>query len=243
LGQLGIGSLVSQSVPTFVNLFNVVAIAGGFGHTCALVAGGGASCWGDNGAGQLGNATVTPSLTPTAVVAQGLLPICGNTRGCTTPKLNKTVAVTTGRRHSCALLATGGVVCWGDNSSGQLGIGSTTNQFNPVTVPSFTLNIDPSVVLEHNDRVSTVTILATCEAGQRLHVEVTLIQGAVSGHGIGAGECTGGLEDYPVTVPAHGRNPFIKGPAEVAAEALIRERGSVVDTQEWTRVVEIDSAP
>jgi hypothetical protein len=135
------------------------------------------------------------------------------------------------------------VACWGENTVGQLGIGSTTNQVSPFTVPSFTLNIDPSVVLEHNDRVSTVTILATCEAGQRLHVEVTLIQGAVSGHGIGTGECTGGLEGYPVTVPAHGRNPWIKGPAEVAAEALIRERGFVVDTQDWTRVVEIDSAP
>jgi len=60
---------------------------------------------------------------------------------------------------------------------------------------------------------------------------------------VGVGECTGGIEHYPVTVPAQGRNPFIEGPAAVEAEARILERGFVVDTQEWTREVEIDSAP
>ena len=248
-GELGIGSTANQSTPITVGLANAVAIAPGVGHTCALVAGGtsvtgDARCWGDNSVGQLGNSsTISFSLTPVVVRTVRQTSGIGGTFTIASP-IHNTVGVTTGGRHSCALLATGGVLCWGDNSSGQLGIGSTTNQFfNPVAVPSFTLNIDPSVVLEHNDRVSTVTILATCEAGQRLHVDVTLVQGAVSGHGIGAGECTGGLERYPVTVPAQGRNGFIEGPAQVLAEAVIQERGLVVDTQEWTRVVEIDSAP
>jgi len=245
-GELGIGSTTNQSTPIAVGLLaNAVAIAPGVGHTCALLAGGtlvnngDARCWGDNSVGQLGNSsTISSSLTP--VVVRTVITRQGLTIGS---PLLRTVGITTGGRHSCALLATGGVSCWGDNSSGQLGNNSTTNQFGPVGVPSFTLNIDPSVVLEHNDRVSTVTILATCEAGQRLHVEVAITQGTVSGHGVGNGECTGGLERYPVTVPAHGRNPFVEGPAEVGAEALIRERGLIVDTQEWTRVVEIDSAP
>jgi alpha-tubulin suppressor-like RCC1 family protein len=238
LGQLGINSTVSQPVPTFTNLFNAVAIAGGFGHTCAAVADGTSRCWGDNASGQLGNSTIgSSSLTPVTVGR-----LVGNLATFFSP-IRGVVNLTTGRRHSCALFATGGLACWGENTVGQLGIGSTTNQVSPVTVPSFTVNIDPSVVLEHNDRVSTVTIVATCEAGQRLHVEVNLIQGGVSGHGIGTGECTGGLERYPVTVPAQGRNGYSDGPAQVSAVADIHEPGAIVETQEWTRAVQIGSVP
>jgi len=237
-GQLGIGSTASRSVPTFTNLFNVVAIAGGFGHTCAAVADGTARCWGDNTSGQLGNSTIpSSSLTPVTVGR-----LVGNLFTFFSP-LGGVVNLTTGRRHSCALFASGGVACWGENTVGQLGIGSTTNQVTPFTVPSFLLNIDPSVVLTHNDRVSTVTILANCEDDQRLHINVALTQGEVSGHGVEVVKCTGGLARYPVRVSAHGRDEFIEGPAEVSAEARIVEGGSVVDTQEWTRKVQIISAP
>jgi alpha-tubulin suppressor-like RCC1 family protein len=237
LGQLGIGNTVSQSLPRFVNLFSTVAIAGGFGHSCALLADGTARCWGDNASGQLGNSTVTASLTPVTVGK-----LVGNLATFFSP-LQGAVNITTGRRHSCALLVSGGVVCWGENTVGQLGIGSTTNQFTPVSVPSFTLNIDPSVFLKQNERESDVTILANCEEGRQLHVDVTLAQGLVSGHGIGVGECTGRLERYPVTVSTQGSDGFTEGSGEVSAEALILEGGSVVDTQQWTRQVRILSAP
>jgi hypothetical protein len=157
--------------------------------------------------------------------------------------LGGSVSITTGRRHSCALTASGGVFCWGENTVGQLGLGSTANQVNAVAVPSFTLNINPNVTLERNDRISNVTVLATCEAGQQLHVEVTLTQGAASGFGVGQGQCTGGLEAYLVTVPAQGNDPFAEGSAQVEAAALIRDRGLVVDTQEWVRTVTLTYAP
>lgn len=245
LGQLGINNIVSQSAPRLVvNLSSAVAIAGGFGHTCALVANGGARCWGDNNVGQLGNGSSTASLTPTGVVS-GLLALCvTGTRGCTSPQLNKTIAVTTGRRHSCALLATGGVSCWGENTFGQLGINSTdTFRTAPVSVPSFTLNIDPNVIFNHNSRVTTVTVVASCEAGQRLFFDVNLDQGAASGHGAGSGACTGALERYELTVPAQGRDPFLIGPAQVSAKVFIQDKGLIVDVQEWTRAVNIVNAP
>ncbi|MSQ06944.1 MAG: hypothetical protein EXR54_09755 [Dehalococcoidia bacterium] len=72
---------------------------------------------------------------------------------------------------------------------------------------------------------------------------MTLTQGSVSGRGVGVGKCTGGIERYPVTVPAQGPNPFLEGTAEVETQALIRDHGLVVDTQEWTRQVQIVSAP
>jgi hypothetical protein len=143
LGQLGNGSTVSQSVPTFVNFVsNTVAIAGGFGHTCALVAngtlvnGGSARCWGDNGSGQLGDGSTTASLIPVVVKSLKEIPIIGGTVVIATPHLSA-VGITTGRRHTCTLRANGDVSCWGENTVGQLGIGSTDNQVSPVTVSNF----------------------------------------------------------------------------------------------------------
>jgi hypothetical protein len=46
---------------------------------------------------------------------------------------------------------------------------------------------------------------------------------------------------YEVTVPAHGRAGFVEGPAE--GEAIVRDRGTVTDTQEWSRAVELAIEP
>ena len=40
-------------------------------------------------------------------------------------------------------------------------------------------------------------------------------------------------------VPAHGRGRFEPGQATAAADAVIRDRGKIVDTEEWTRKVEL----
>lgn len=47
------------------------------------------------------------------------------------------MAVTVGNYHSCALLAGGKLVCWGDNTYGELGNNSTTSSTNPVGVNGF----------------------------------------------------------------------------------------------------------
>jgi hypothetical protein len=87
--------------------------------------------------------------------------------------------------------------------------------------------------------VATVTALGLCEAGAQVQIRVELIQGAVSGHGITAGRCTGALERYEVTVPAQGRAGFVAGPATAVADAIVRDRGQVVDQPHWTRAVEL----
>ena len=58
----------------------VVALAAGGYHTCALLAGGGVDCWGDNGDGQLGTGDTSDRYTPTGVTGgRGGAVVCGGT--------------------------------------------------------------------------------------------------------------------------------------------------------------------
>jgi alpha-tubulin suppressor-like RCC1 family protein len=94
---------------------NVSAIAAGVFHTCAITSAGAARCWGENTDGQLGNGSRTESHTP--------VPVTGFETG-------GAIAIAAGDGHSCALSTAGGVKCWGDNESGEIGDGS-----DPITVP------------------------------------------------------------------------------------------------------------
>jgi alpha-tubulin suppressor-like RCC1 family protein len=100
-------------------LNGVAALAAGSGFTCALRADSAVSCWGSNSSGRLGIGSFEPrSLIPVAV-----------------PSLNNIVAIAAGSAHGCALSASGNVACWGSNSSGQLGNGTTQSRNTPDVVP------------------------------------------------------------------------------------------------------------
>src|SRR5919201_308783 len=94
------------------------AVTAGFSHTCALTSAGTVKCWGDNYWGQLGDGTTRDRGTPVNV--------SGLPRGVR--------AIAAGDLHTCALTAAGGVKCWGDNASGRLGDGTTSERHTPVTV-------------------------------------------------------------------------------------------------------------
>jgi alpha-tubulin suppressor-like RCC1 family protein len=97
-------------------------------HACAIQ-NGAAFCWGDNSHGQLGNGSLTSSDMPVAV-----------------SQLNSGVqAVAAGEWFSCALLNSGQVRCWGDNTSGQLGNGSYGS--TPVTRPVVVKGLNNAVML------------------------------------------------------------------------------------------------
>ena len=123
-GQLGDGSTTIRSEPVAVTgLPGVVqAIAAGYSHTCALLVEGDGiiSCWGRNYNGQLGNGTTTDSWVPVSVAG-----------------LTGVRAITLGAYHTCALLKSGGVRCWGYNgysSTGEvtLNLGVEQDQMYPI---------------------------------------------------------------------------------------------------------------
>ncbi len=101
-----------------------------FGTTaCALTQNGGAVCWGRNTSGQVGDGTTSGSrFDPRPVV-----------------NLVDAVQLAVGQSHGCALRANGTVACWGLNTAGRLGIGSTTIASSLLPVPTAGLTAVSSI--------------------------------------------------------------------------------------------------
>jgi len=117
-GQLGDDTATERTAPVDVSglTSGVASISAGFFNTCARTTGGVAKCWGGNANGQLGDGTTTTRYLPTNV--------SGLTSGG--------AAVSAGRDHACALTTGGRIKCWGKNTNGELGDGSTTDSSTPV---------------------------------------------------------------------------------------------------------------
>jgi len=109
-GQLGDGtSGTERTAPVAVSSGRTItALVAGSNHTCGLVSGGTAYCWGFNYWGQLGDSTFD---TRTSLVAVG----GGRTF----------TALVAGLQHTCGLVSGGTAYCWGYNAKGQLGVGTS----------------------------------------------------------------------------------------------------------------------
>ncbi|MCB1016141.1 MAG: hypothetical protein KDB10_13635, partial [Acidimicrobiales bacterium] len=87
-------------------------------QTCTIVTGGGVRCWGGNTRGELGLGALG-SRGGNANQMGGNLEVVGLGTGRTA------TALSAGTSHTCAVLDTGQVKCWGLNEEGQLGLGNT----------------------------------------------------------------------------------------------------------------------
>jgi alpha-tubulin suppressor-like RCC1 family protein len=135
-GQLGDGSTTRRLTPAAVSGLSsgVTAVVAGGYHSCALMNDGSVKCWGQNESGKLGDGTTANRLTPVAV--------SGLSSGIN--------AIFLGVHHSCALTSAGAMKCWGDNSSGQLGDGTTTNRMTPINVTGLGSGVTAIAVGQYN---------------------------------------------------------------------------------------------
>ena len=125
-GQIGDSTFTDRLVPTRVRTtLKFTKIVTGGEHSCALTAAGEIWCWGYNWAGQLGDGTFS---NRRAIPARaGALPGVAYTD------------VSAGTNHTCGGTASGTWYCWGVNTSGQLGDGTTLSSPTPVLVAGGTL--------------------------------------------------------------------------------------------------------
>jgi alpha-tubulin suppressor-like RCC1 family protein len=107
----------------------VAAVACGYDHTCAIA---GSSrtlfCWGRNDEGQLGEGSTTDAATPKSVKS-----------GLSNLAISGATLIAAGERHSCAVIGTSGLYCWGYNKLGSVGNGANID----VKVPTEVVGLGP----------------------------------------------------------------------------------------------------
>jgi alpha-tubulin suppressor-like RCC1 family protein len=119
-GKAGPGPETRVMLPQLVSAdLSFRQLSAGIYHTCGITEDGKAYCWGtqwgpaSEGLRQPGPTSNTP------------VPIAGD---------QTFVQIDAGYGHTCALTETGAAYCWGGNTSGQLGNGSTTSSATAVAV-------------------------------------------------------------------------------------------------------------
>jgi alpha-tubulin suppressor-like RCC1 family protein len=143
VGQLGLGhtdnigdnELISDIDPIDLG-GKAIEISAGMQHTCAILENGDVKCWGENLRGQLGQGH-TDNLGDNESIAD----IPAISLGAAAKKIYS------GTRYNCALLANKKVKCWGENNFGQLGLGHKNNMGDDEDISSVpNVNIGGDVV-------------------------------------------------------------------------------------------------
>lgn len=120
-GQLGIGSTAKQTTPAQVT-GRWTHVAAGKIATCGIDLDGGLLCWGGNGIGTLGIGFAATRLTPTQIPGEGWISVAASGIGDSS------------ERHVCGTRTDGSLWCWGENTWGQLGDGTTQTSTVPVAI-------------------------------------------------------------------------------------------------------------
>ena len=121
-GQIGDGKTFQRRTPRLVagGLSWRQVVASGAFHSCGITWDHRAYCWGSNGHGQLGIGTTNPlvcCLTPMAVAGD-----------------RQFANISAGGEYTCGVTIAHVALCWGDNSRGNLGDGTTIERNKPRAV-------------------------------------------------------------------------------------------------------------
>ncbi len=134
-GQLGDGTTTSRYIPTEITsqfnlneeeIIRTIYLNGS--HSSAITSEDRVFMWGWNAYGQLGDGTMTNRYIPTEVTSQFNF-----------SEEETITQISLGACHSLAITSEGGVFTWGWNEYGQLGDGTTTNQYNLKLLSIYTI--------------------------------------------------------------------------------------------------------
>lgn len=155
-GELGDGKTGgSRDRPVAVpGLNDAVQVSAGYYDTCAVLLGGSVDCWGDGLDGDLGDGS-------TSWMVDRPEPVSG---------ISSAVQVTAGDQHTCALLSTGKVVCWGYNGLGELGDGISRGPARCDSDPCSTVPVQVHGI-GHVTQITAQSSGETCAILANRHVE------------------------------------------------------------------------
>ena len=97
----------------------------GSSHGCAILDDGSVNCWGDNYLSEIGDGTTDDKYYPTETV----------------PRLDAVDIAAGDEGHTCAILSSGKVSCWGSNEWGKLGSGVGEDEMENRSFPEETANL------------------------------------------------------------------------------------------------------
>lgn len=177
-----------------------VAISAGARHTCAILDNGTVTCWGDGADGRLGYGNTnsigddlgeTPATNP---VNGGLVALPGG---------QTAAAIAAGGAHTCALLTSGDVTCWGSGGSGRLGYSNLNSIGNtPGNTPA-TNPVDGGIVQLPSGQAATAIATGTNYTCAVLESSVVSCWGAASFGQLGTGGTNIiGDDEKPSSLPA-----------------------------------------
>ncbi|MBK6847195.1 MAG: RCC1 repeat-containing protein [Proteobacteria bacterium] len=122
-----VGTETSATCPADCADVRFSAVAAGGQQSCAQRLDGTVQCWGQNGYNQLDGSARGVLTSPVVITALG----------------TSVTQLAMGSHHACARRADGRLLCWGDNSSGEAGIGASTG---PLLAPQLVTALGTNVV-------------------------------------------------------------------------------------------------
>ncbi|MCH7580260.1 MAG: hypothetical protein IIB22_08460 [Chloroflexi bacterium] len=176
----------------------VAGLVAGRGFTCALTETGGVTCWGNNAHGQLGDGTFANiRRTPSDVCAD---------EQCEAP-LTGASTVAAGGSHTCALMNSGDLKCWGFGAFGQVGDGDL--DINDRTTPVDVCRVYDTGAMQCLETLSgaagvTAGFVHTCALMEDGGVKCW---GSATSGQLGTGDFGGSRNPLPLDVAGLGPKP------------------------------------
>ena len=124
-----------------------IALARGYFHTCVVLQGGDAQCWGFNSSGQLGTGDTLNVGDDETPQEAGVIDIPGNVE-----------QIAAGTAHTCALLESGAVRCWGEGANGRLGYGDTNDVLSPAGIAAVTIGAQVEQLTAGSEHTCALTV-------------------------------------------------------------------------------------